>query len=159
MVLSTVSGPLQAERYARNLTIEMGGSTALAMPTMTGRELKQLLIRNTLSLAVEIGEAVLEARKGGTDPIDKIILLTHGQVLFRGKIMDVERRTVQGFSRGKMKLAAFGDSNDRLEIEFQNENLIAYRNGKVICTVPDLISLVDVEDGEPIGTEMLRYGL
>jgi DUF917 family protein len=25
--------------------------------------------------------------------------------------------------------------------------------------VPDLISILNVDDGEPIGTEMLRYGL
>ncbi|MBO68968.1 MAG: hypothetical protein CL398_11745 [Acidiferrobacteraceae bacterium] len=36
---------------------------------------------------------------------------------------------------------------------------MAYLNGTVLCTVPDLITLVDVETGEPIGTEMLRYGL
>ena len=48
---------------------------------------------------------------------------------------------------------------DHLEIHFQNENLIAYRNGRAVCTVPDLITLVEVENGEPIGTEMLRYGL
>ena len=58
-----------------------------------------------------------------------------------------------------MKLTAFGSQEDQLEIHFQNENLIAYRNGRVVCTVPDLITLVEVENGEPIGTEMLRYGL
>ena len=57
------------------------------------------------------------------------------------------------------KLAAFGDPEDHLEIHFQNENLIAYQNGRAVCTVPDLITLVEVENGEPIGTEMLRYGL
>ena len=159
VVLDSVSGPLQAERYARNLTIEMGGSVALAMPVITGSELKQFVIRKTLSLAIAIGEAVLNARTKGTDPIEPIILLTKGRVLFKGKITDVERRTTQGFSKGKMKLNAFGDSSDQLEIDFQNENLIAYRNGETVCTVPDLISLVDIEDGEPIGTEMLRYGL
>jgi len=159
VVLHSVSGPVQAERYARNLTIEMGGSTALAMPMMTGHELKRTLIRKTLSLAKALGEIVLAARKIGKDPVDGIIELTQGQVLFRGKIIDVERRITRGFSRGTMKLTAFGSQEDQLEIHFQNENLIAYRNGRVVCTVPDLITLVEVENGEPIGTEMLRYGL
>ena len=159
VVLHSVSSPVQAERYARNLTIEMGGSTALAMPMMTGHELKRTLIRKTLSLAKALGEIVLAARKIGKDPVDGIIELTQGQVLFRGKIIDVERRITRGFSRGTMKLTAFGSQEDQLEIHFQNENLIAYRNGRVVCTVPDLITLVEVENGEPIGTEMLRYGL
>ncbi|NDJ62746.1 MAG: DUF917 family protein, partial [Chloroflexi bacterium] len=29
----------------------------------------------------------------------------------------------------------------------------------LVCCVPDLISLVLLEDGEPVGTESLRYGL
>ena len=32
-------------------------------------------------------------------------------------------------------------------------------NGETLCAVPDLITLVSLEDGEPIGTESLRYGL
>ena len=159
IILESVSGPLQAELYARNLTIEMGGSVALAMPVVTGAELKKFIIRKTLSLSIAIGNAVLKARGEGSDPVEPIISLTKGQVLFRGKIIDVERRTTKGFSKGSMRLSAFGDQNDQLEIEFQNENLIAHRNGRTVCTVPDLISLVNVEDGEPIGTEMLRYGL
>ena len=159
VVLHSVSSPLQAERYARNLTIEMGGSTALAMPMMTGHELKRTVIRKTLTLAKELGEVILGARKIGEDPVNGIIELTRGRVLFKGKITDVERRTTRGFARGTMKLTAFADPGDQLEIHFQNENLIAYRNGEIICTVPDLITLVEVENGEPIGTEMLRYGL
>ena len=36
---------------------------------------------------------------------------------------------------------------------------ISLGDGRAVCTVPDLITLVEVENGEPIGTEMLRYGL
>ena len=45
-----------------------------------------------------------------------------------------------------------------LEIEFQNEFLIAYLNGDVIATTPDLICIVTEEEGEPVTTEALRYG-
>jgi DUF917 family protein len=51
------------------------------------------------------------------------------------------------------------DNRAELRIEFQNENLIARRDGEVLATVPDLITLVTEEEGEPIGTEVLRYGL
>ncbi len=158
-ILHKVRDAKQAERYARNLTIEMGGSAALAMSVMTGRQLKELVIRDTLALAERLGRAVLEARQSGSDPIDAVTSASGGTVLFRGKISDAERRTTQGFARGKVTLLAFGNLEDRLEIVFQNENLIARRNGEVVCTVPDLITLLDLEEGEPIGTEMLRYGL
>jgi DUF917 family protein len=121
--------------------------------------MKQHIIRGTLTLARQIGDVVLAARRRNEEPTEAVATLGHGRVLFRGKIADVERRTVQGFARGRLQLTAFGDPNDRMEIVFQNENLVAWRNGEIVCTVPDLICILNLEDGEPIGTEMLRYGL
>lgn len=45
-----------------------------------------------------------------------------------------------------------------MKISFQNEYLIAWRDGKVVATVPDLICMVNREDGEPLTVEQLRYG-
>jgi len=159
VIFHHVDSPRRAEQYGRLLTIEMGGSAALAMPLMNGAQMKATIIGGTLSLAQRMGELVLDARRRSVESIDAVAALGHGHVLFRGKITDVERRTVQGFARGRIKLAAFGDPNDTLEIVFQNENLVAWRNGELVCTVPDLICILNLEDSEPIGTEMLRYGL
>lgn len=159
VIFDQMDNALRVEQYARSLTIEMGGSAALAMPLMTGRQMKQHIIRGTLTLAQQIGEAVLAERRRNAEPAEAVAALGHGRLLFRGKIGDVERRTVQGFARGRLKLTAFGDPNDTMEIVFQNENLVAWHNGEIVCTVPDLICILNLDDGEPIGTEMLRYGL
>jgi len=45
-----------------------------------------------------------------------------------------------------------------MEIEIQNENLIARVGGVVKAIVPDLICIMDSETAEPITTENLRYG-
>ena len=158
-VFTRIGSAKQAEDFARSLTIEMGGSAALVMPVMTGAELKATIIRDTVSLAKRIGQTVLGCRANSTEPADTVAELCNGKVLFGGKIIDVERRTVQGFARGRLVISAFADHERQLEIDFQNENLIARSNGAVLCTVPDLITLVTLEDGEPIGTESLRYGL
>jgi DUF917 family protein len=129
------------------------------MPVMKASLMKQYIIRNTLSLAQRIGEAVLDARARHEEPSDAVAELGNGRVLFRGKIVDVERRTVKGFARGRIKLVGFGDSNDTMEIVFQNENLVAWHNGEIVCTVPDLICVLSMDDGVPVQTEMLRYGL
>jgi len=159
VIFERIDTTLHTEQFARNLTIEMGGSAALVMPVMRGREMKQHLIRGTLALAQSIGKMVLEMRRKNTEPTDAVAALGNGRVLFRGKIVDVERRTTQGFARGKFTLAGFGNTNDTMEIVFQNENLVAWHNGEIACTVPDLICVLSLDDGEPIGTEMLRYGL
>lgn len=46
----------------------------------------------------------------------------------------------------------------QLTVDFQNENLVAVRDGETIASVPDLICLLDSEVATAITTERLRYG-
>lgn len=149
------------ERYARAVTIQMGGSAGYAFPIMTGAQLKETVIRGTLSLAVSLGEAVQQARYQKTSPVEAICEVTGGAVLFAGKVLDVERRMTGGFARGVVRLEGFGSYADRsVLIDFQNENLIAREaDGVVLAVVPDLICLVDSDTSAPLTTEVLRYGL
>ena len=158
-IFTRIGSAKQAEEFARSLTIEMGGSAALVMPIMTGLQLKTTIIRDTLSLAKRIGETVLDCRARSIEPAQTVAELCNGKILFTGKIIDVDRRTVKGFARGKLRISAFDNFENQIEIDFQNENLIARNGGQALCTVPDLITIVSLEDGEPIGTESLRYGL
>src|SRR3546814_20737055 len=45
-----------------------------------------------------------------------------------------------------------------MEIEFQNENLVARENGAIRALVPDLITVMDRETADTITTERLKYG-
>lgn len=159
VIFSHIDTPLRAEEYARQLTIEMGGAAELVMPVMSGKQMKDHIIGGTLSLAKRLGQVVLESRRRSVDPAESVAKAANGAVLFQGKIVDLYRRTTKGFARGYMKITAFDSTDDSLEIEFQNENLVARRQGTLICTVPDLITILSLDDGEPVGTEALRYGL
>ncbi|GAA2267151.1 hypothetical protein GCM10010145_47010 [Streptomyces ruber] len=56
-----------------------------------------------------------------------------GRLMFTGKIGDVLRRTQGGFARGTARLAGLsGDTGATLELSFQNENLVATRDGEVV---------------------------
>ena len=159
VIFKRIGSALQAEAFARSLTIEMGGSAGLVMPVMSGAQMKNSIIRGTVSLAKRIGETVLDCRADHQEPADAVAKLCRGRVMFKGKIVDVERRTVQGFARGKLKISAFGDTEQQLQVNFQNEFLIACLNGEALITTPDLICIISLDDGELIGTESLRYGL
>ena len=147
------------ERYARAVTIQMGGSAGFATPLMTGAELKRTVVPRTLSLAREIGRAVRRARREHADPIAAVLAVAGGQVLFRGKVVDVKRAITGGFARGHLVLAGLDDPRDTRRIDFQNENLIIRRGEVVEAVVPDLIALVDLNSAEPVTTEVVRYGL
>jgi DUF917 family protein len=149
------------ERYARAVTIQMGGAAGYAFPPMSGVELKRTAIPRTMTLADRIGAAVLDARREHADPVAAVLAVAGGQRLFAGKIVDVERRLVGGFARGALRLEGIGGNAGRgLRIDFQNENLVARTDaGEVLAVVPDLICLVDADSAEPITTEIVRYGL
>ena len=148
------------ERILRSVTIDMGGHAGLATAVMDGAFCRRAIIPNTLSLAIRIGRAVLEARRFHEDPGEAILRRSGGRRYIRGKVVDVERRTTRGFAVGRLVIDGLdNDAGRRVEIDFQNENLVIREGEQVPVTVPDLITLVTSDEGEPITTEMVRYGL
>lgn len=148
------------ERLARAITVEMGGSTMVAMYAMTGAEAKRASIPATISLIERIGLRLREARTLKRDPIQTVQDETNGFRIFNGKIVDLSRRTEGGFVRGSATLTGMDEERGRtLELRFQNEHLVAIRDGEIVVSVPDLITLLDAQTGEPITTEGMRYGL
>jgi len=160
VVIPETISPAWAERLARAITVQMGCVACYAVAPMTAEQVRRTAVLNTLSLARNLGHAVITARALREDPLQAILATCPGKILFKGKIADVDRRTTAGFARGSLSIEGLADyDGERLAIEFQNENLIVRRDGQVVCTVPDLICVVDSETGEPVTTELLRYGL
>jgi len=142
------------ERISRSITIDFGCTALIALYPMTGLQARRSLIPGTLGLAAELGR-LLRAGRG----IEGLLSRLRGRMLFAGKVADVERRTVGGFARGRARIEGTGaDAGSTLVVDFQNEHLVAARDGALLATVPDLIIVLDFETGEPITTEELRYG-
>lgn len=159
VVLSEVVDAVWLERLARVATIEMGGHAGIATAVMDGAFCRKTVIPRTLTLAKDIGSAVLEARRTKEEPSAAVVEVAGGRRYLRGKVTDVHRRTAKGFARGHMTVEGIGpDAGRSARIEFQNENLVIWENGEAVVTVPDLITLVATDDGEPITTELIRYG-
>jgi hypothetical protein len=148
------------ERLARTATIEMGGSVLIALYPMTGAVAKKASVRGTLTLARRLGEILRESRAAHTDAIAAIQSKLNAATIFEGRVTDIARRTETGFARGDAKFVGVDDyRGHNYRIEFQNEFLIAERDGEPIVTTPDLITLLDSDTGAPITTETLRFGL
>lgn len=158
MLLNTISN-FWTERFARSVTVDMGGSAMIAIYPMTGRQVKASTVYRTVSLAQAIGRAIREAKQEKANPVDRLLGVTRGFRLFEGKVVDVSRRTVGGFARGEARIEGHGrDKGKTLALQFQNENLIAMVNGQTLASVPDLITVIDAETARPVTTEGLRYG-
>jgi DUF917 family protein len=153
---------LTMEWLARGVTIRMGGAAYIAEYTMDGATARRTSIAGTISLGIRIGRCLREARQRHHDPFSALMGMLedtpyrHGRVIFEGKVVDVFRRTTEGFARGHAVIEALDAA--RLELTFQNEHLIARVDGEVRGIVPDLICVLEAETAEPITTEAVRYG-
>ncbi|KZS88588.1 hydantoinase/oxoprolinase [Sistotremastrum niveocremeum HHB9708] len=103
------------------------------------------------------------------------LLCSNPNTLTIAPLLLSEQETVPSTSSGKIRIEY--NENIRIVIPFQNENLQAIlhtrlasstRTGirslikevtKTICTVPDLIAVLDSQSGSAIGTQDYRYGL
>lgn len=147
------------ERLARAATVQMGGSAMIAIYPMPTAVVRRAAIAGTISLALEIGRVVEDRSADHLERLRRLLARMHGVCLFEGKVEDVLRRTTGGFARGTAVLGGAGASRgSTLRIEFQNENLLALRDGEPVAMVPDLISVLDQETIRPITTEALAYG-
>lgn len=157
-LLNTIDN-VWTERIARSATVEMGGSVMMSIYPMTGRQIKPNGIRDVLKLEKKIGQSLREAPSDNRDPVAEVLSLTSGYELFKGKVVDVDRKTDAGFAKGTATIEGIDRyKNETLRLDFQNEMLVARRDGRVICSTPDLICALDVETGQPYTTESLKYG-
>lgn len=147
------------EDLCRGATVEMGGNISLACYGMTGAEAKAHSVAGTYTLCENVGRILRRAREERSNDISELRETLGAVELFRGKVEDVERRTVGGFARGLVHLEGMDAyKGGVLDVRFQNEFLIAERNGEVVCTAPDLIAMFDSETLTPITGEALKYG-
>ena len=165
VVIDTGADDRQMEWLARAITIRLGGVGHIAEYAMTGADVKRTAVPRTISMALALGRGIRLAREQHRSPFDAIAeilaptLYSHMRELFVGKVTDVERRTTEGFAKGRAVISPIDPADtETFEISFQNENLIARHGGEVVAIVPDLICVVDHETAEPITTEGLRYG-
>ncbi|GGM04510.1 DUF917 domain-containing protein [Nakamurella endophytica] len=163
VVIDTGADNRQLEWLARAVTIRLGGVGHIAEYSMSGADVRRTAVPRTISMALSLGRAIRLAREAKRSPFEALAqalaptLYSHVVDLFDGKIVDVERRTTEGFARGRVRIAPVAPGSE-LVVDFQNENLTAHRDGELLAIVPDLICVLDHESAEPITTEGLRYG-
>jgi DUF917 family protein len=147
------------ERMRRQTCTALGALAATCNPPRTGKEVKEGSHLHTVTQALRIGRVIREARQAHRDPIEALLELERGHLLFKGKVIDINRRTTGGFLRGTVSVAGLDDWRDqRFAIDFQNEFSVGFLDGAVRVTTPDLICVMDSISGDATGTETVRYG-
>ncbi|CUM65848.1 uncharacterized protein PRCAT00003497001 [Priceomyces carsonii] len=172
-LLSNVKSELYAEKIIRATLSEVGSYVGMATSPLKYEELKKFSIRNSISLAWRIGRAVTLAKDSrNLDTVPEFIINAiggsdYGRLIFSGKIVGLEKKLIKGHLYGEVVIEEFNSSKSedkkKLVIPFKNENLFCkYEHTpctEIIASVPELITVIDSETGEAIGTPDYRYGL
>lgn len=173
------------DRALRASCSEMGSRVGMAARPTKTEYVRKYGVLNTCSLAWRIGRciATCEANNRLSSVAEAIVEEAGGaetaKILFRGKIVAVERRLVKGHSYGTVHIAAFDDndqdeeqsrdkskplvSGGTLKIPFKNENIFAEHTSedgttRIIASVPDLIAILDNGSGRALGVPEFKYG-
>jgi len=94
------------ERLERAAAVEFGGAASSAEFSLTAAQARGATIRNSVSKAISIGEALAGAT---SSPVAALIAKMGAFQLVTGKVLDVERHTTSGFVRGSVVLASVPD--------------------------------------------------
>lgn len=155
MVVISANDCETVESLARNIAVNMGSSACISLYIMKGSRAKSAVVKDSLSKAIKIGRSVNNAFAGGEDPVKALLKTIKGQCVFQGTVIDVDQKIKNGFLQGT---ASVFNNKKHCHVLYQNENLIAKIEDKIIVSTPDIITVVEASTGKPITCDCLSYG-
>ena len=157
------------ERIGKFLSEASYGEMAEAAYSITGKELKDLFVFNSLTKAYEIGKCIHEftweskgvQEKGSYNykkMLQAVAKTIKGSFIGTGTICNFAVDDTSGYYSGTFEIKGEG-GEDEYKVWFKNENHILWVNGIPKATSPDLITLINLKDGEPLLNSHLKNGL
>src|SRR5215207_4531665 len=110
------------EWLARGITIRMGGVAYIAEYAMDGATAKRTSVAGTIGVGLKIGRAIRHAREHHLDPFAHLIetlsetSYSPAHVIFSGKVVEVFRRTSEGFAKGTVRILELGAAIEAPEL-------------------------------------------
>jgi DUF917 family protein len=144
ILIPKVVDDFRVEDLTRGLAVASGGGVTVAANAVSGKTLKANLIPGFLSKCIKLGRAAREAVEAGRDPVEAVVQAGDGYLLFQGTVQKSDSRGEQGFGWTEAYLDGIGAfAGSRYKIFNKNENMVAWRDGKLDAAAPDLICPLD----------------
>lgn len=148
-----------ADEIGRAVASRKRGLVANAHYGMSGRQLKDSVVPNSISKALELGKYVMGLRLKGLDALEAIADFLQGYPLFWGEVANVEGRSSGGFYLSCVRLGGLDKySGQHLELVIKNEVMCAKLDGRPVAIFPDLVLLLDPHTFHGVMTPKLTVG-
>ena len=135
-----------------------GGFIASCRNPVRAKYVRRNAALGGISLALELGEAIIAAEaKGGSAVIDAIVKTTGGSILAKGTVTQKDLvYTKEAFDVGKFVL---NEGDKAITIHTMNEYMaVDDAGGNRLATFPDVITTLDAS-GTPLSAGQLRVGM
>lgn len=158
IVKYTVS-PHSLERIGKMLAVAAYGNTTMAATPLPGKEMKEIVVRGTLTKCLNLGRQMHQAREQGMDPIQAALEATGGWRLFEGVVLSKDWEDRGGYMFGTTTIHGTGDYEGQiLKVWFKNENHITWLNDEPWICSPDIVTLAYKASGQGITNTLLKAG-
>jgi DUF917 family protein len=150
-IVKACANPRIGERLGKHLALAAFGDASTAITPIPASEMKEVLVRGTLSKCLNIGRATRLAMEKGEDPVDAVVKVTEGWRLLDGIVTGKEWEDRDGYMFGTTHIAGTGDHEGQtLDVWFKNENHVSWLNGEPWICSPDIVALLRTDTGEGI---------
>ncbi len=148
VLIPKAADDFRVEDLTRAFAVASGGGISVAANAVSGETLRANLIPGFLSKCIKLGRAAREAVAAGRDPVEAVVKAGDGYLLFQGTVQRADSRGEQGFGWTEAYLDGLGAfAGSRYKIFNKNENMVAWRDGKLDAAAPDLICPLDPKTG------------
>jgi hypothetical protein len=151
VILEKAVDDYRLEDLARAVAVASGGSVQMAANTLSGRDLKRVVVKGAVSEAILYGRTVREARQRGNDPVAALVTVANGFMLFEGRVSKAAAKGERGFTWLDVELTGTGRYAGHLyKVFVKNENLVSWLDGRPDVMSPDLICNLDPKTGDTV---------
>lgn len=140
--------PEAGERLMRGALQAGGGWAAFAHWPIRAADLAEQAVVGSLSRALALGRAMLAL----PDRAPRAPALG-GRLHGAGRVVEVVRS-----AGGDGRVTVLDDGGAVLRVEMENEYQVVFADGVPVATTPDVICLLEVRTGRPVGCDEVRQG-
>ena len=161
LILERVARGSRVEDLLRAISVASLGELGVTDAALPGRAAKRpgTLVTGSLTYAGRLGKANRRAVADHGDPLAAVVEEGGGFRLFEGEVVDSTWKEDAGFLVGEVSIDGRGAfRGSRYRVWYKNENIIAWQDGSVSVTPPDLIVIADTRTGNAVANPDFERG-
>ena len=158
-IVKTAINYYLAEGLGKWISVAAFGLVGGAGLLMKGKEMKKVVIPNTISECYLAGQTLRKAAAANQDPAEAVAKATKGWVLFKGGVIKKDWQDKEGYLWGTNTIEGQDEfKGHTFKIFYKNENHVTWLDEKPYVTSPDIIEVITRDTGRPITNTNIKEG-